>query len=156
LKETAMSKAATWSILLVDDDEVVLTLIGNLLESRGLDVVTASNGRDALDLISERAFSVLLTDWRMPLMDGIELAEGVRARGMEEICIVMHSAREGRFDYERGRKAGVDDYLRKRPPDIAWYAQIDAAFNTAALRRSVKAARASLAVMPAPSRRSLQ
>jgi PleD family two-component response regulator len=75
---------------------------------------------------------------------------------MEETCIVMHSAREGRFDYERGRKAGVDEYLSKRPPDIAWYAQIDAAFNTAALRRSVKAARASLAVMPTPSRRGLQ
>jgi hypothetical protein len=36
-----MSKAATWSILLVDDDEVVLTLIGNTLESRGLGVVSA-------------------------------------------------------------------------------------------------------------------
>jgi CheY-like chemotaxis protein len=78
-----MSKAATSSILLVDDDEVVLTLIGNILESRGLDVVSASNGLDALDLISERSFSVLLTDWRMPLMDGIELAARVRARGMD-------------------------------------------------------------------------
>jgi CheY-like chemotaxis protein len=37
-----MSKAATWSILLVDDDEVVLTLIGNILESRGLDVVSTA------------------------------------------------------------------------------------------------------------------
>jgi CheY-like chemotaxis protein len=151
-----MSKAATSSILLVDDDEVVLTLIGNILESRGLDVVSASNGRDALDLISERSFSVLLTDWRMPLMDGIELAERVRARGMDETCIVMHTALEGRFDYERGCRAGIDDYLTKRPPDAAWHARINAAFDTAALRRSVKAACASPAVMPTPSRLSLQ
>ncbi len=140
-----MSNAATSSILLVDDDEVVLTLIGRILESRGLDVVQASNGRDALDLISERSFAVLLTDWHMPLMDGIALAEEVRARGMDEICIVMHTVRDGRFDYERGSKAGVDDYLAKGLPDAAWHARINAAFDTAALRRSVKAARASLA-----------
>jgi two-component system cell cycle response regulator len=140
-----MSEAATLSILLVDDDEVVLTLIRKMLESRGLDVVQASNGRDALALISERPFSVLLTDWRMPQMDGIELARQVRARGMDETCIVMHTVRDGLFDYEAGYKAGVDDYLTKRPPDVAWYARINAAFDTAALRRSVKAARVALA-----------
>jgi two-component system cell cycle response regulator len=141
-----MSKAATSSILLVDDDEVVLTLIGKILESRGLDVVQASNGRDALDLISERSFSVMLTDWHMPVMDGMALAEEVRARGMDEICIVMHTVEDGYFDYERGREAGIDDYLAKRPPDVAWHARIKAALGTADLRRSVKAARASLAV----------
>jgi CheY-like chemotaxis protein len=151
-----MSKAATSSILLVDDDEVVLTLIGNILESRGLDVVSASNGRDALGLISERSFSVLLTDWRMPLMDGIELAARVRARGTDETCIVMHTALEGRFDYERGCRAGIDDYLAKRPPDVAWHTRINAAFDTAALRRSVKAACVSLAIMPIPSQRRPQ
>jgi diguanylate cyclase (GGDEF)-like protein len=140
-----MSKAATSSILLVDDDEVVLTLIGKILESLGLDVVQASNGRDALDLISERSFSVMLTDWHMPDMDGMALAEEVRARGMDEICIVMHTVGDGYVDYERGREAGIDDYLAKRPPDVACHARIKAAFGTAALRRSVKAARASLA-----------
>jgi two-component system cell cycle response regulator len=140
-----MLEMAAASILLVDDDEVVLTLIGRILESRGLDVVQASNGRDALDLMSERSFSVMLTDWHMPDMDGMALAEEVRARGMDEICIVMHTVGDGYFDYERGRKAGIDDYLAKRPPDVAWHARIKAAFGTAALRRSVKAARASLA-----------
>jgi DNA-binding response OmpR family regulator len=134
-----MSKAGTSSILLVDDDEVVLMLIGKILESRGLDVVQASNGRDALDLISERSVSVMLTDWHMPDMDGMALAGEVRARGMDEICIVMHTVGDGYFDYERGREAGIDDYLAKRPPDVAWHAQIKAAFGTAARRRSVRA-----------------
>ncbi|MEA3110111.1 MAG: two-component system, cell cycle response regulator [Gammaproteobacteria bacterium] len=140
-----MSEAAASSILLVDDDEVVLTLIGNVLQSRGLNVVQASNGRDALALISKRFFPVLLTDLQMPLVDGIELAEEVRARGMDETCIVMHTVPDGCFDYERGYKAGVDDYLAKKPPDVEWYARIDAAFKTAALRGALKAVRASLA-----------
>jgi diguanylate cyclase (GGDEF)-like protein len=131
--------------LVVDDDEIALTLIGDQLEGRGFDVVRASNGQEALALIDERFFPVLLTDLQMPLMDGIELAERVRARGMDETYIVMLTMRDGRFDYERGYAAGIDDYLTKKLPDVELYARINAAFNTAALRRSLNEARAALA-----------
>ena len=133
------------SILLVDDDEIELTLIGDQLEARGFDVVRASNGEEALALFNERRFPVLLTDWQMPLMDGIELAKQVRARGNHETYIVMLTVRDGRFDYERGYAAGVDDYLTKKLPDIELHARINAACNTAALRRALREALAALA-----------
>jgi two-component system cell cycle response regulator len=141
----ALTQAERLSILVVDDDEIELSLIGDQLEGRGFDVVRASNGQEALSLVDERFFPVLLTDLQMPLMDGIELAERVRARGMDETYIVMLTMRDGRFDYERGYAAGIDDYLTKKLPDVELYARINAAFNTAALRRSLKEARAALA-----------
>jgi len=124
---------------------MALTLIGDQLEARGFDVVRASNGQEALALISERYFPVLLTDWQMPLMDGIELTKRVRARGIHETCIVMLTIQDDRFDYERGYAAGVDDYVSKKHADIELHARINAACNTAALRRSLKDTRAALA-----------
>jgi two-component system, cell cycle response regulator len=141
----ALTQAERLSILIVDDDEIELALIGDQLEARGFDVVRASNGQEALELMDKRFFPVLLTDWQMPLMDGIELAERVRARGMDETYIVMLTMRDGRFDYERGYGAGIDDYLTKKLPDVELHARITAAFNTAALRRSLKEALAALA-----------
>ncbi|MDP8984197.1 MAG: diguanylate cyclase [Pseudomonadota bacterium] len=142
----ALTQDAHLSILVVDDDEIELALIGDQLAARGLDVSRASNGKEALALIAERFFPVLLTDWQMPLMDGIELAERVRALGMDGTFIVMLTGRDGRFDYRRGYEAGVDDYLTKKLPDVELYARITAAFGTAALRRSLKEARAALAL----------
>jgi diguanylate cyclase (GGDEF)-like protein len=141
----ALTQTECLSILVVDDDEIELALVGDQLEARGFDVVRASNGQEALALMNERFFPVLLTDWQMPLMDGIELAERVRARGMDETYIVMLTRRDGRFDYERGYGAGVDDYLTKKLPDVELHARITAAFNIAALRRSLKEALAALA-----------
>lgn len=145
-----MPAAEKASVLLVDGDDGVLEQIGNILGSRGLHVVQASNGREALSRISERCFPVLLTAWRMPVMDGIELAREVRSRGMDETCIVMHLPRHGVFDYERGYRAGIDDYLTNSPSDAGWLARIHAAFKTAALRTSLRAARASLAAAHGP------
>lgn len=141
----ALTQEAPLSILVVDDDEIELALIGGQLEARGLDVFRASNGKEALAMIEERFFPVLLIDWQMPLMDGIELAERVRARGMDETYIVMLTGRDGHFDYRRGYEAGIDDYLTKKLPDVELHARITAAFGTAALRHSLKEARAALA-----------
>lgn len=99
--------------------------------------------------MDKRFFPVLLTDWQMPLMDGIELAERVRALGMDETYIIMLTMRDGRFDYERGYGAGIDDYLTKKLPDVELHARITAAFNTAALRTWQRRARWWSACVPA-------
>lgn len=140
----ALTHAQPLSILIVDDDEIERSLIGDQLEARGFDVVRAANGQEALALMVQRYFPVLLTDWQMPVMDGIELAEQVRARGMDETYIVMLTMRDSAFDYERGYAAGIDDYLTKKLPDVELHARINAALNTAALRSSLKAACAAL------------
>jgi len=68
-------------ILVVDDDECVRFVIWRSLAGQdgGCDVVTAASGREALDRLSEGEFDLIITDLRMPEMDGIQLTEAVRA-----------------------------------------------------------------------------
>jgi two-component system, cell cycle response regulator len=143
----ALNQPAALSMLIVDDDEIELTLIGDQLEAQGFDVVRASNGQDAVALMQTRFFPVLLTDYQMPEMDGVVLTETVRARGMGETYIIMLTKRDGTFDYERGYAAGVDDYLSKSNPNVELFARINAAFGTAALRCSLKDARTALGAL---------
>lgn len=72
---TADPSAATLHrILLAEDDEAMRVFLGRALEKAGYEVVSYSNGADALDRLKQEAFTLLLTDIVMPRMDGIELA----------------------------------------------------------------------------------
>jgi PleD family two-component response regulator len=81
----------------------------------------------------------------MPVMDGIAFTETLRARGVDDTYVIMLTMRESSLDYERGYFAGVDDYLTKKLPDAELFARVHAAFNTLALRRTLKETRAQLA-----------
>jgi DNA-binding response OmpR family regulator len=132
-------------LLIVDDDELELALMADRLTGVGLQVVTASNGVEALEILDREWFPVVLTDWRMPVMDGMQLIESLRRKGGEEIYIIMLSAQSAAADVERGYFNGVDDYLSKKSPDAELLARIEAAFNTVILRRSLKQVRVALA-----------
>ncbi len=82
-------------ILVVDDEPHVTRMTKMKLEAEGYEVVTASNGQAALDLLSTVArFHALVTDYNMPKMDGRELCEAIRERHRgEEICIFLVTAR---------------------------------------------------------------
>lgn len=135
----------TTKILVVDDDELELALMADRLTVVGLQVVTASNGAEALEILDREWFPVVLTDWRMPVMDGMQLIESLRNKGGEEVYIIMLSAQASAEDVERGYFNGVDDYLSKKSPDAELLARIEAAFNAVILRRSLKQVRAALA-----------
>lgn len=135
----------TTKLLIVDDDELELALMADRLTAVGLQVVTANNGVEALGILDREWFPVVLTDWRMPVMDGMELIESLRSKGGEEIYIIMLSAQSSPADVEQGYFNGVDDYLSKKSPDAELLARIEAAFNTVILRRSLKQVRMALA-----------
>jgi PleD family two-component response regulator len=61
-------------ILVVDDDGLTLALISDLLQSRGFEVQQASDGAQAFKLLEREWFPVIITDWQMPVMNGLELA----------------------------------------------------------------------------------
>jgi len=136
-------------ILVVDDDELELELVADRLKYAGLEVAVARDGKEALRLLERSGCSVLVVDWQMPSMDGIELTERLRASGKEEIYIIMLTARGSGFDYDRGYRAGVDDYLTKKLPDTELMARIHTGFNMVALRRELKRARARIAELEA-------
>jgi two-component system phosphate regulon response regulator PhoB len=132
-------------ILVVDDDELELALICDRLEHFGFDVRRATNGEEALTILDTEWFPVILTDWQMPVMSGIELTERLREKGVTDTVVLMLTVLDKSFDYERAYEAGVDEYLTKKLPEIELFARIHAAFNTLNLRRALQDARAQLA-----------
>jgi PleD family two-component response regulator len=141
---SVLTRALPSRILIVDDDELEAALMADRLRAAGFEVTQAVNGLDALGRLEELWCPLVITDWQMPVMDGIEFTEALRARGVEDTYIIMLSAREASVDYERGYVSGVDDYLTKKVPDAELFARIHAAFNTLALRRSLREAQAAL------------
>lgn len=141
---SVLSRALPSRILLVDDDELELELMADRLAAAGFEVTRASHGEEALCLISQQWYPLVITDWQMPVMNGIALTEALRGRGITDTYIIMLTMREASVDYERGYIAGVDDYVSKRVPDAELLARITAAFNTLALRRSLQEAQAAL------------
>jgi PleD family two-component response regulator len=141
---SVLGRALPSRVLLVDDDELELELMADRLAAAGFEVACARNGEAALRLIEQQWYPLVITDWLMPVMDGIAFTEALRSRGATDTYIIMLTMREASVDYERGYVAGVDDYLSKRVPDAELFARITAAFNTLALRRSLKEAQAAL------------
>ncbi len=141
---SVLGRALPSRVLLVDDDELELELMADRLVAAGFEVARAPNGEAALQLIEQQWYPLVITDWLMPVMDGIAFTEALRGRGATDTYIIMLTMREASVDYERGYVAGVDDYLSKRVPDAELFARITAAFNTLALRRSLKEAQAAL------------
>lgn len=141
---SVLTRALPMRVLLVDDDELELALLADRMSAAGFEVERAANGREALQLLDAQWFPLVVTDWQMPEMGGIAFAEALRARGVDDTYVIMLTMREASLDYERGYRAGVDDYLTKRLPDAELFARIHAAFNTIALRRALKQAQATL------------
>lgn len=101
-------------ILAVDDDLVSLKLLVTVLEKDGNEVITATNGREALALALEKNPQMVITDWMMPEMDGLELCKHLRR--MEEGRKLYILILTGRTEEERiveAFDAGADDYIVK-------------------------------------------
>jgi DNA-binding response OmpR family regulator len=145
----ALSTDSSLEILVIDDDELARALLSDRLSARGFQVTQAGDGREALSLTEKRTFGVLLVDWQMPEMDGIELTQQLRARGMHDTCVIMLTARDGDVDYEQAYLAGVDDYLSKKVRDVELLSRVHSAFTTYSLRRQLRETRAQLAAAQA-------
>ncbi len=128
-------------VLLVDDDELELELMADRLRSLGFETHTVSDGSAALDLLRTQSFPLVITDWQMPRMDGIQMTERVRAEGDNETYIIMLTVLDDASSHERGYFAGVDDYLSKRAPDAKVVMAIRAAFKAVEMRRALRAAK---------------
>jgi two-component system, cell cycle response regulator len=141
---SVLTRALPMRVLLVDDDELELELLSDRLRSAGFQTVCAQDGEQALAQLASQWYPLVITDWQMPVMDGIAFTEALRARGLDDTYVIMLTMRGANLDYERGYLAGVDDYLTKKVPDAELFARIHGAFNTLALRRSLKETRSAL------------
>ena len=108
-----MSKRQT-KVLVVDDEQAIREMIQFALEKNGMDVRTASGSHEALLRISESRPDIILMDWMMPGLSGLELTRRLRKDAYtEEIPIIMLTAKVTEDDKVAGLEAGTDDYVIK-------------------------------------------
>ena len=102
-------------VLVVDDFESMRRIVGQLLREMGFrDITLADDGATALALLREDDFGLLLTDWHMPQMDGLDLVRAVRADPrLNAIPILMVSAEATREQIIEAVRAGVNGYVVK-------------------------------------------
>jgi len=98
-------------ILVVDDESWVRQLVRGYLEQAGFAVVTASDGREAIDALEHSELDLVILDWMLPKLDGMEVA--TRIRRDSDVPIIMLTARTEEADRVSGLEAGADDYVTK-------------------------------------------
>ncbi|SFT13157.1 response regulator transcription factor [Paenibacillus sp. BC26] len=99
-------------ILIADDDLEIAKLIKIFLTNEGYQVLTANNGREALDVMAKESVQLIVLDVMMPEMDGLEVVRTVRAE-YDGIPILMLSAKAEDMDKIMGLTTGADDYMVK-------------------------------------------
>ena len=98
-------------ILVADDEPRYVRAVEVYLRAQGYDVLTASNGQQAVDLVSSEPLDLVLLDVRMPRMDGYEACR--RIREFSDVPIIMLTALAQESDKVKGLDVGADDYITK-------------------------------------------
>jgi DNA-binding response OmpR family regulator len=106
-------------ILVVDDEPVMLDVLAELLVDLGHEAVKAPSALRALEILDTDPIRVVITDWLMPEMSGLELVEAIRAAGRQRyVYVIMLTALGGSDNYLRGMRAGADDFVTKPIPSV--------------------------------------
>ncbi|WP_298329587.1 response regulator transcription factor [uncultured Dokdonia sp.] len=101
-------------ILLVDDEPDILEIVGYNLSNEGYQVITGSNGVEAVKLAKKHSPHLIILDVMMPEMDGIEACEVIRANSdLDQTIITFFTARGEDYSQVAGFDAGADDYITK-------------------------------------------
>jgi two-component system, chemotaxis family, chemotaxis protein CheY len=112
-----MSNLQTIRVLVVDDQKLMQHLVADVLKELGFRAITmAATGREAMTLVRLRMFDFIITDWRMPDMDGIDLIRFIRT-GTHlcslQIPIILLTGNAASRDVLTARDAGVNEYVIK-------------------------------------------
>src|SRR3984957_13661774 len=101
-------------VMIVEDEAPLVTLLKYNLEKEGFAVCEAGDGEEALVQIAERKPDVVLLDWMLPLVSGIEVCRQIRrSPSSRTLPVVMLTARGEEGDRVRGLNSGADDYVVK-------------------------------------------
>ena len=101
-------------VLVVEDEDALSTLLQYNLEKEGYDVTVAADGEEALILVDERLPDLVVLDWMLPKVSGIEVCRRLRSRSeTRNVPIIILTARGEETDRIRGLDTGADDYVVK-------------------------------------------
>lgn len=101
-------------VLIVDDDDIALELLAHTLASAGYEVETAASGEEAAQKLAAGDSHIVITDWEMPRMTGVELCRHIRQRESDSyVYVILLTGRNGREEVVEGLSAGADDFVAK-------------------------------------------
>jgi CheY-like chemotaxis protein len=128
-------------VLLADDDSSALRLLAYSLVTWGYDVLTATDGREALEAISRGGIDLAILDWNMPHLQGVEVVRRVREERSAGgyLYIILLTAKAAVEDVVVGLESGADDYLRKPYSEEELRSRIRAGERIVELERSLSA-----------------
>ena len=127
------------NILIAEDELVSRLLLEATLKQEGFAFTSVSNGQQAWEALQRNTFSVLITDYRMPEVDGFELTRRLRAAGQAHYTyVILLTAAEGKTHHLEAIEAGVDDFITKPFEAELLYTRLHVAKRIADLRQHVK------------------
>lgn len=103
-----------YRILVTDDEKGIRDSVSDYLKSEGMSVATASNGQEAVDMVGNEAFDLIILDVLMPVMNGLEACKLIREKS--NVPILFLSAYGEEKDFLNAYKSGCDDYIVKPFP----------------------------------------
>jgi two-component system, cell cycle response regulator len=136
------------SIFVAEDHPATRQLLEKLLTKAGYRVTTAGNGREALDIFKHTFHPLILVDWSMPELSGLELCAALREAPNEGyVYIIFLTARDSKNDVIKALEAGADDYVTKPFNQNELMARIKTGMRILALERSLKEANEAIRLM---------
>ena len=143
-----MEPKYSFPILLAEDDPVSRRLLEKTLHKSGYQVTAVENGKIALDLFKKNFFPIVLTDWVMPEIDGLELCKAIRnVNSKGYVFIVLLTSKDSKDDILVGFEAGADDYLIKPPHYAELNARLKTGMRILELERSLKRANEEIRIL---------
>lgn len=112
--QTVRQEADITRVLVAEDNPISLKLMTAWLEIAGYDVHAVSNGSDAWQACQDDCPSIVVTDWNMPGMNGLDLCRAIREQHLRcDVYLMIATARDDRTDVAKATEAGADDFLTK-------------------------------------------
>lgn len=126
-------------VLIVDDDPLTREHLSLVVQAAGFEVLTAESGRDALLTLRRDYCPIVVSDWQMPDMDGLELCRTIRAESFPGyVYVLLLTARDSQQDVVNGFDAGADDYISKRVTEAELMARLRAAKRIVGLEQTLR------------------
>ncbi len=135
-------------ILVVEDERDTRFILEKLLTKNNFEVMTANNGQEALPMLEKFDPKVILADWTMPIMDGLELCNQIKSNEKHKIIyFIILTARTSLRDRVTGLDIGADDFLMKPIENQELVARINSGIRIFNLQKELKAIEHSKAVV---------
>lgn len=128
------------SVLIVDDEQFLRQILGRIVSREGFAVEEAVDGKDALEKLQARPYDFVISDIRMPNLDGIELLGRIK-QDFKNISVILITAYAGQYTAQDAIEAGADYYITKPFKNV----EIARTLNTLLVKRQAQARRQGVA-----------